>query len=495
MSCSEFLKTYQFDRKCRLGPNSDGGYVIGLIDTEYDCYVSCGVSQEEGFSRDFILRYPMNFTNSFAFDGTIDAYPHNYTTDISFIKKNINSFNNRENTTLTDIFSKFNSIFVKMDIEGGEYPWLLDVSTNNLSRISQMVIEFHGINDDTWGTNFKDKMKCLEKLAKTHYIIHAHGNNGEGATNGIPDVIELTFINKSLYTPKLNTRPLPIPNLDFPNRSDRADHNLNFAPFTFKILEDTLISLTSIPRRFNTCLPKVIENLKNQSVQCKIIVNIPLEYEKWKEDVVIPEWLFSHSDVIVYRPVKDYGPATKLIGALEYIKVTNTSNIRYVITVDYDILYSAEHIEKLKAVSNSLPNYAITLAGIKLIKFPYHCNDGLAYHNDGFVDASGGFYGVVYPIKPLQENSHLFEKEFIDSLPSGIRNDDDVFFGIICAIINVPIYACYNSTFLTVWPYDSGESAVEESTQIPRSQNESELFQFAVEMGYLPNKASVLNSS
>jgi len=260
-------------------------------------------------------------------------------------------------------------------------------------------------------------------------------------------------------------------------------------------MEDTIVSLTSVPRRFNTCLPRVIETLKGQSVQCKIIVNIPLEYEKWKEDVVIPEWLSSDTNVVVNRPTKDYGPATKLIGALEYIKTTSSSNIRYVITVDDDIEYSVQHIEKLKSVSNSLPNYVVTLAGINLIKHPYHCNDGLAYRNHGFVDASGGFYGVVYPVKPLQENYHLFEKEFIDSLPPGIRNDDDVFFGIVCSIINLPIYACYNTTFLTVWPYDSGGSAVEELTQIPRTHNESELFQFAVKKGYLPNKASLLNSN
>ena len=260
-------------------------------------------------------------------------------------------------------------------------------------------------------------------------------------------------------------------------------------------MDDTIVSLTSVPRRFNTCLPKVIETLKRQSVQCKIIVNIPLEYEKWKEDVVIPQWLSIASNVTVHRPTKDYGPATKLIGALEYIKKTNSSNIKYVITVDDDIHYSDEHIEKLKAVSNSLPNYAVTLGGIKLINHPYHTKDGLAYPSDGFVDSPGGCYGVIYPVKPFQENSHLFEKEFIDSLPPGIRNDDDVFFGIICGITNVPIHACHISTLLTIYSYDSGGSAVEELTQIPRTQNESELFQFAVKKGYLPNKASVLNSS
>jgi uncharacterized Rossmann fold enzyme len=39
-------------------------------------------------------------------------------------------------------------------------------------------------------------MKCVRKLSKTHYIVHAHGNNNSHVHNNIPDVIELTYVNK-----------------------------------------------------------------------------------------------------------------------------------------------------------------------------------------------------------------------------------------------------------------------------------------------------------
>jgi hypothetical protein len=74
---------------------------------------------------------------------------------------------------------------------------------------------------------------CLEKLSKTHYIVHAHGNNHGPVLNNIPDVIELTYINKNYFNsvPELNTQPFPINNLDFLNSYNKPDINLNFYPF------------------------------------------------------------------------------------------------------------------------------------------------------------------------------------------------------------------------------------------------------------------------
>lgn len=122
-----------------------------------------------------------------------------------------------------------------MDIEGGEYPWLLQIDENQLNKFKQIVIEFHGITTDRWhwGHNYNDKVKCLEKLSKTHYIVHAHGNNNAPVSNNIPNVIELTYVNKNYFNlvPELNMQSLPIDNLDFPNKSCKNDIKLNFYPF------------------------------------------------------------------------------------------------------------------------------------------------------------------------------------------------------------------------------------------------------------------------
>uniref|UniRef100_A0A6C0KR94 Methyltransferase FkbM domain-containing protein n=1 Tax=viral metagenome TaxID=1070528 RepID=A0A6C0KR94_9ZZZZ len=233
MDILHFLKVYEFNNKCRLGENEDGGYIIGLLEGRYDCYISAGIGGEESFSRDFINIYNMNKFNSYAFDGTIDNYPYQYTENITFMKKNINCFKDENNADLSFLTNKYNNIFLKMDIEGGEFPWLLNIGLDKLSKFKQIVIEIHGLTDDSWDTNYNEKIKCLEKLSITHYLIHAHGNNYAKVINGTPSVIELTYVNKNYFKqePKLNSQNFPIKDLDFPNNPSADDIKLDFYPF------------------------------------------------------------------------------------------------------------------------------------------------------------------------------------------------------------------------------------------------------------------------
>ena len=238
MSHLFFLTVYQHDEKMRLGANSDGGYVFGDQIGGYDCYISAGVSDEESFSRDFIIKYGMTKTQCFAFDATIEDYPYEYTNDINFIKKNIGSHQTDTTTNLKEYNENYNNIFLKMDIEGGEYPWLESLSESDLRHYKQIVIEFHGINDDSWNTSYQTKRDCLKKLANTHYLIHAHGNNWAGlrVVNNvlIPEVIELTYIRKDVLNhPFFNTTAFPIADVDFKNNVNNPEIILNHAPFRF----------------------------------------------------------------------------------------------------------------------------------------------------------------------------------------------------------------------------------------------------------------------
>jgi len=232
-----FLKVYHFGKKIRLGKKRDGGYVIGVLSGEYDCYISAGVGDDESFSRDFIRKYRLPKSNCFAFDRTIDRYPTRFTRQINFIRKNIGTSDDHESTNLSFLTDKYQNIFLKIDIEGGEYPWLLSLEFETLLKFKQIVIEFHGINNDDWNCLYQDKLKCLEKLTKTHYLIHAHGNNYASKTNSIPNVIELTYVNQAYFPdpPKLNAKRLPIPKLDYPNNTKRTDYQLNFPPFRHSV--------------------------------------------------------------------------------------------------------------------------------------------------------------------------------------------------------------------------------------------------------------------
>jgi hypothetical protein len=229
---NKLLETYYFKKKIRCGVNADGGYVFGGLNGNYDCYISAGISNEESFTRDFLQKYKIAMPHNYAFDGTIRTYPSQYCQTIQFIRKNISGENTEATTNLDFLTNKYKDIFLKMDIEGGEYPW---IKTADLNPFKQIVIEFHGINDDGWGTNLEDKKKCLEKLNETHYIVHAHGNNFGPVNGSMPNVLELTYIRKNYFTakPELNHELLPMPNLDFPNNPQYRDIPLNFNPFFF----------------------------------------------------------------------------------------------------------------------------------------------------------------------------------------------------------------------------------------------------------------------
>ena len=233
MSIINYLKIYNFNNKKHLGNKYDGGYVIAMLNGGYDFYISAGISTEESFSRDFIELYNMNKHNCAAFDGTINKYPREYTDRIVFYKRNISPNISDTTSNLSYFTDNYNNIFLKMDIEGSEYSWILSLTENQLKKFKQIVIEIHGINDDSWDTILSDKIKCFEKLSNTHYAVHIHGNNYGSLTNNIPDTVEITYIRKNEINNyhELNKQPLPTKNLDFPNNPNKEDYDLNFSPF------------------------------------------------------------------------------------------------------------------------------------------------------------------------------------------------------------------------------------------------------------------------
>ena len=227
----DLLTVYEYKNKIRLGNKGDGGYVIADNVGEYDLYLSAGIGGDESFSKDFLQKY--NIQDAYAFDGTISRLPSNFPNNMKYIPKNISIINNEKYDNLHSYIDTHKNIFVKMDIEGFEIPWILSLNDEQLQNIKQIAMEFHGINNDSWHYSYQQKYKAFEKLLNTHYIIHAHGNNHAGKTGNIPDVIEVTFLNKNCFIspPKLNTEKLPC-SLDFPNSSIKPEINLNFPPFT-----------------------------------------------------------------------------------------------------------------------------------------------------------------------------------------------------------------------------------------------------------------------
>ena len=242
MEINEFdyriLTTYSIPNKLiRCGPKQDGGYVIAH-GFEYDLFISCGIANDVRFEDDFLDIYNIN---CYAFDGTITSMP-THRNKIVWIPKNIGYTNTYKTTNLKEYIKGSNNIFLKMDIEGSEFNWLDSMSIVELGQFSQIVLEIH------WPFDIY-RMNMLKKLNETHFIIHIHGNNycdrdipkhlPSGRTYDgtvliqninlpeikIPEVLEVTYINKQLFKNLLiETKKMNCPTiLDYPNNSNVRD--------------------------------------------------------------------------------------------------------------------------------------------------------------------------------------------------------------------------------------------------------------------------------
>lgn len=228
----------------RVGPKSDGGYVI-VDGLNYDYFISCGIANDIRFELALLDKY--HKLKCYAFDGTINNFP-NHNSNINWIKKNIGYINSEKITNLKPYIQNNKNIFLKMDIEGSEFNWIDSMSFEDLKCFSQIVMEIHWPFD-------KYRYEMLKKLNQTHYIIHIHGNNfcdrdipknlpsgrsydgtvtiknSNNSTIKIPEVFEITYVRKTNFKDDLNKIKKKYPtSLDSPNNPCADDIS-----FTIKI--------------------------------------------------------------------------------------------------------------------------------------------------------------------------------------------------------------------------------------------------------------------
>lgn len=225
-----YLVTYEpSETKMRLGNVNDGGYVI-IDNYDYDCYLSCGISDNFTFDLDFI-KYRPNVPGH-AFDGTIEM-PEQFPSEIKFNKMMIGPTNTSTTTNMHEYLDTYKNVFLKMDIEGSEWKWFLGMTSDQQKSLKQIVVEFHGLFDNKWQSTVEEKKQVLKNLSETHWLVHVHGNNN-GPNNGVPWVIECTYIRKDATVNGLNKTPFPIA-LDSPNDLNKPEHVLTKWPFVHNV--------------------------------------------------------------------------------------------------------------------------------------------------------------------------------------------------------------------------------------------------------------------
>ena len=109
-----------------------------------------------------------------------------------------------------------------------------------------------------------------------------------------------------------------------------------------KVMKSTIITLTTTPGRIGKIKP-VLKSILDQSVAVEEIrINVPYQSCKGIK-YEVPKWLKRMKNVKIYRQIKDWGPATKLIPTL--LDVNNKE--KRIIVLDDDVIYGYNTIETL----------------------------------------------------------------------------------------------------------------------------------------------------
>ena len=239
----ELLKVYKSPfPKVRVGQEYDGGYVIcDIPDAKYDTLLAGGIADDISFEEAFCSMYPSAMC--YAFDGTMWCSVHSSKNEnIIFVKKNIGNFSDENNTNLFNYISRGNNIFVKMDIEGGEIPWLKCLSDEQMDKFEQIVMEFHAPFSAEDGEVFR-------KINKTHVLVHFHGNNCDQGVREhqgviVPNIFECTYLHKKyvdMTKLELNTETIPT-SIDMANLRCQEDIFIDYPPFVHPASSTTTIS-------------------------------------------------------------------------------------------------------------------------------------------------------------------------------------------------------------------------------------------------------------
>ncbi len=209
------LNVYHCPSKIRIGPRSDGGYVVDSSNLS-EQLISAGCNNETLFESEYLKILPNSKIKIYDQGGRCDL--SNSDPRVSFTQKFIKSI---EDLDITD------DSVLSIDIESHEINLIQESDIESLSKIKQLLIEFH-----FWNNPKECEIKDMFiKLNKVFTLVHIHANNNRRTfyKNNIPQVIELTYVNKkNCNYNHLEKSTLPTPNLDFPNNPNRADIKLDW---------------------------------------------------------------------------------------------------------------------------------------------------------------------------------------------------------------------------------------------------------------------------
>lgn len=205
--------------KKRYGRNQDGGYILlSELCGKSKFVYSYGAGDDTSFEED--ISKEKSVEAIFLHDNTVNFTTQNQ--KIFFKKEPLSR--DFISHLVSNKHDDEKGLILKIDTEGAEWDTLSNCNEKIFEIFSQIVVEFHWVKEDN-----EFQKTLLEKLLKFYYIFHLHGNNWVGSKNGIPEVLEVSFVRKDLINnAEVEKSGFPVKNLDYVNCPYRGDFILDW---------------------------------------------------------------------------------------------------------------------------------------------------------------------------------------------------------------------------------------------------------------------------
>lgn len=256
--------------KKRYGRKEDGGYVIldDVLGAKH--LLGYGVDKDVSFENELTAAWGIE---AHIFDHTITETPETGPA-VTYVKEGIGAIDEAPLFTLATHVERYvppgSDFILKMDVEGAEWDVL---ATADLTRVCQLIIEFHDLQDD--------HSEIIRKINDQFYLVHVHGNNCHNQpivfidrVHKMPRYLECTYIRKDLIDVTPTTQKFPSP-LDFKCRMDASDVAHDWwepctKPISFVVENDVDIKLL---KKLLTREDEIVYKIEDSKWPRKFILN------------------------------------------------------------------------------------------------------------------------------------------------------------------------------------------------------------------------------
>lgn len=206
--------------------------------------------------------------------------------------------------------------------------------------------------------------------------------------------------------------------------------------------EPVIVTLSTTPYRINDMEATIQSILQQYRKPDQIYLSVPYIFKRDNIAYVLPDWLNNYPEIKILR-TEDYGPATKLLGALAQGELPPNAIL---ITIDDDAIYPENFVLELAYHAHKNPNAAVGILGAN----PIYDADGLIDLNSELgikkisaenakVSILQGYTGVAY--RPKFFNEQVF---YIVDAPQECIKSDDIYLSFFLARNNIDRIVLHN---------------------------------------------------